>query len=77
MAIDLVANSGYVDYAEGGTTSGLINGYTLYSSNNGITATGEEARGNTPKGTYVRSPGWVQVTKWMKIFESPGEWVLF
>ena len=77
MAIDLVANSGYIDYAESGTTSGFINGYTLYSSNNGITATGQEARGNTPKGTYVRSPGWVQVTKWMKIFESPGGWVFF
>ena len=61
VAIDLVANVGYIDYTEGGTTSGLINGYTLYSSNNGITATGEEARGNTPKGTPVRAPAWVQV----------------
>ena len=61
MAIDLVADSGYTDYTEGATTSNLINGYTLYSSNNGITATSEDVRGNVPKGTYVRSPGWVQV----------------
>ena len=74
MAIDLVANSGYIDYAESGTTSNFINGYTLYSSNNGITATGQEARGNTPKGTYVRAPAWVQV-KWMNIFEIPRGWM--
>ena len=61
MAIDLVADSGYTDYTEGATTSNLINGYTLYSSNNGITATSQDVRGNVPKGTFVRSPGWVQV----------------
>ena len=61
MAIDLVADSGYIDYTEGATCGGLINGYTLYSANNGITATSEDVRGNVPKGTYVRAPGWVQV----------------
>ena len=61
MAIDIVSQSGYVDYAEGGTTSNLINGYTLYASNSGITATATDVRSNTPKGTYVRSPGWLQV----------------
>ena len=62
MAIDLVADSGYVDYTEGATCGNLINGFTLYSSNNGISATSEDVRGNKPKNTYVRAPGWVQVS---------------
>ena len=62
MAIDLVADCGYTDYTEANLTSDFINGYTLYSSNNGITATSQDVRGNVPKATPVRAPGWIQVT---------------